>query len=43
MINQRKNKRQPEENDDNEPYTRQGNISRWNVFLTFLPLSQYDF
>ena len=26
MINQRKNKRQPEENDHNEPYTRQGNI-----------------
>lgn len=28
MINQRKNKRGPEENDDDEPYNRQGTISR---------------
>ena len=33
MINQRKNKRGPEEtDDDDEPYNRQGTISRWNVF-----------
>ena len=33
MINQRKNKRAREEtDDDDEPYNRQGTISRWNVF-----------